>query len=102
MPGFDLLLTTYGPWVALFLLYVLPLFRDRLFPWLAREREAQRELEQQREERLLRLLEQNTVAFTDLRASVAALDATLREVRTDLREVREDVARIYVQLDLEK
>jgi hypothetical protein len=101
MPDFGFLLATYGPWLALAIVYLLPRL-DKLAPWLAQERKSQREVEAQREERLIRLLEQNTVAFTDLRASVSALDATLREVRTDLREVREDVARIYVQLDLDK
>lgn len=101
MPDFTFLLATYGPWLALAVVYLLPRL-DKLVPWLAQERKVQREADQKREERLIKLLEQNTVAFTDLRASVSALDATLREVRTDLRDVREDVARIYVQLDLEK
>lgn len=103
MPAdFTVLIETYGLWTAIVLTIALPLIRDKFFPWLTAERNAMRAQEQLREERLFKLLEQNTTVFTELRVSVNNLDVTLREVRTDLKEAREDVARIYVHLGLDR
>lgn len=115
MPGWDRLIDIYGPWIvpaAMFFYYQLwPAVKEPLIARLRPERaekrrqaieqaeQAQRQEQYAREDRLLKVVENNTAAFTALQVMVASGTKANEQTAAAMRELAEDVAELRGQLN---
>lgn len=100
---FTTLAQTYGIWafVGYFCYRELwPWIRDKVFPAAIAEQEAQHQADRTLQERVLTAFEKNTMALTDLRASMEQQTSAMNEIKDQLRHLVEDVVEVRVRMGM--
>lgn len=107
----------YGVIAALVVLFLLrefwPAIRDRFFPALAElHRERQKDAKEERDAKrtadrefyamLFNLIQQNTIAFTELKVVVQGVSQSLTALNEAVADTNEDLAAIFAHLKKER